>query len=256
MNRPAFAQTGNAGSEKRPTSHLPEDVAGELGKLQDFSFSYSQPGFYKLLEYFKNSSAIAEGEAPLAIDRWTDLLERSADYRGRLITITGTIGRNSPWQLLDERYRDIGPVWELQLRSPQHPILCKCILLGDASDLPLGASVTVTGRFVMIQQYYGESRRLNQAAVMMGIGPSVVIQRASAKPAIETNAQSPAFWIIGGGGLLVALVIVRRAARPRATPLETGRSPHPAPFSLADDLARWAATDDPSRHKETTVERK
>lgn len=256
LSRPAFARTDGTIHDERPTRKLPAGVASELGKLQDFSFSYSQPGFYALIEQIKSSGFSTERESPLVIDRWTDLLERSADYRGRLITITGVIGRNSPWQLIDERYCDIGPVWELQLRSPQHPILCKCILLGDASDLPLGASVTVTGRFVMIQQYYGESKRLGHAALMIGIGPSVVIQSASAKPTVESNTPSPAFLVTVGGGLLVAFVIVRRAARPRATPLEAHRSPHPAPFSLADDLARWAGTDDHARHNETTAERK
>lgn len=254
--RSAPAQSATSAAIVSGAAHLPEYVTSELAKLQDFSFSYAQPGFYALLEHIKQAGVTGEAEAPLAIERWTDLLERSADYRGRAITISGVIGRNTPWQLLNERFRDIGPVWELQLRNPNQPILCKCILIGDASDLPIGAAVTVTGRFVMNQQYYGESKRLSQAALMIGVGPSVVIQDAAHEHAGISSTPSSALIISIGAGLLIAYLILRRVARPRAIPLEALQTPHPAPFSLSDDLARWAAsTDEDPRDEENAGRR-
>src|SRR5262249_30056189 len=142
-----------------------------------FSFSYAQRGFYAVLQHVKRTGRASLDESePLIIGDWRELLERSSDYRGRAVTVTGLVGRNTAWKPLDPQQSSLGTVWELQLHRDDQPLICKCILVGDAGDIPIGARIEVTGVFVMIQQYYSESKRLRQAALLVGVGPTSLSQ--------------------------------------------------------------------------------
>jgi hypothetical protein len=93
----------------------------------------------------------------------------------------------------------------------------------------------------MIRQYYSATNRLRQAALLIGNGPTLV--SVPARPHV-TRSQSS--WIVGAViagtvALLVVWILLRRsAARARQVP-RTPRATGPAPLSLADDLATWAA---------------
>ncbi|MBI5865651.1 MAG: hypothetical protein HZB38_14310 [Planctomycetes bacterium] len=236
----AQSEPASAPSQRAATSQ-----PAQLSRIEDFSFSYAQPDVYALLERVREQGIASAGE-PLAVTRWTDLLERSADYRGKMITVTGVIGRNSPWRLLDEQYAHLGVITELQLQRDDQPISCKCLLVGEAADLPLGAEVTVSGVYVMIQQYYSEARRLRQAAVLVGVGPSQVVQ--SVKKAAPQRSPTVGLVAAACAALVIVWLILRRTvSRRESVRLDRLRAEHPAPRNLSEELTDWAQRDDPSQ---------
>lgn len=238
LARFAAAQSDDVAS--RPRDTLPP----ELAQIDDFSFSYAQPGFYAVLTHVKRTGVAALSDSePLPIADWRDLLERSADYRGRSVTIEGIVGRNSPWKPLDPQHQSLGTVWELQLHRDDQPLICKCILVGDAGDIPIGARIELTGVYVMIQQYYSESKRLRHAALLVGVGPTKVSQAAPHKPN-PARENWVGVVLALAAGLILAWVLLRRhmASRPPLDHREL-RAENAAPLHLADDLAAWARRD-------------
>jgi len=235
----------SAAQTSRPTTtaavepELPAAVRQALASTEDSAFSFDQPGFYATLEFVKQCPhSPGFQEEPLIVDDWRDLLERPGEFRGRPITITGTIGRNkAPYRLPTRPH--LGQICQLELTKPDQPLACTLILTENASDLPLGASITVTGYFVMIRQYHGPSRRLQQAALLVAPGPTSIGQRVD-RP---DTGQEHWPWVFGATiiGLLVGIIILRRSTRSSQSPdLRTLRARRPTPISLADDLADWA----------------
>lgn len=218
------------------------NAATALSSIHDFSFSYAQPGFYALLRRVK-AHGLDASEAARTNERWTDFLERPADFRGQIVHLRGTVGGNRRWKHESAEYADLGYLSEMQLTKADEPIICKVILSGDASDIPLGAIVDVDAYFVTIQHYYGESKRQHQAAVFVGQGPSIVSTAGPGRPA------QPAFdWtgpiVAATAGLLIAYLILRRSVHGRR-PVAALRASREAPLHLADELAEWTRTDDP-----------
>lgn len=232
----ALAQT------TQPAPELPEQVHAELRPVEDFSFSFAQPGFYALLEHLKTTrQSPGHARQPLEIDDWTTLLERPADFRGLPITIEGLVGRNKVWRFQQEQYRHLGTVWQLELWRSDQPIAATLILTDDATDIPVGATLRVTGYFVMIRQYYSEAKRLRHSALLVAHGPTLVSQTV-ARP----RARSTANWILGlvitgTAALLVIWFLLRRSVGRTRRTTQTLRASTRAPVSLADDLAAWAA---------------
>jgi hypothetical protein len=237
----ALAQPVRSASQAAPAG------LEQLAEIDDFSFSYAQRGFYAVLEHVKRTGrATLDDAEPLAIRDWRALLERSPDYRGRTVTVEGLVGRNSAWKPLDPQQQALGTVWELQLHRDDQPLICKCILVGDAGDIPLGARLEVTGVFIMIQQYYSDSKRLRQAALLVGVGPTSVSQ------AVPRRAEEPArSWM----GVILALLVglglawflLRRHLHERSSAdFAALRAQRAAPLHLADDLAAWTRQDEPN----------
>jgi hypothetical protein len=235
----AFAQAAVASSQSSDSAWV------DLAHIEDFSFSYAQRAFYSVLDRVRQTGVAALDERePLTIIDWKTLLERSADYRGRAVIVEGVVGRNSAWKPLDERQQALGTVWELQLHRDDQPLICKCILVGDAGDIPIGARVTLSGVFVMIQQYYSESKRLRQAALLVGVGPTTVSQATGSKAPQRSDTLTGAIFALLTG-LALAWFLLRRhmqadKARDAARAASASR---PAPVSLAEDLAAWANED-------------
>jgi hypothetical protein len=219
-------------------AELPPDVAAAVQSIEDFSFSFSQPGFYALARAVK--AGAMETAEPVRIDDWRTLLERSAEFRGRRVEIEGVVERNAAWRSVDPAHADLGPLWELQVARDDMPLICKLVLTQDAGDIPLKARVRCAGYFLMIQQYYSGSKRLRQAALLVAQGPTEVSHpapQAGDVPALRGYGPLAAAL----AGLLVAYLLLRRRGgrAPRgAAPMP---SPTPAPFSVADDLAAWAS---------------
>src|SRR5262249_45147678 len=158
-----------------------------------------------LLTYVR---ATPQSEAePTPISDWRELLERPAGFRGRLLQVEGTLGRNSSWTW----HSPSGEVLlsQFELSRPHPPIACTLVFAAPADDLPIGAQVTVSGYFLMIRNYYDSAHRLRQAALLVGRGPTRV---AVGGPARSISNPLAWRWIIAalGGGLLVAWLILRR----------------------------------------------
>ena len=229
-------------AQSRPISELPDSVRTALEQTEDSSFSFSQPGFYAVLEYLKAADRPPGSVQPsVEIADWTALLERPADFRGLPVTIEGIVGRNTAWRFEQQEQRHLGRVWQLELWQASQPIAATLILTQDASDIPIGSTIRVTGYFVMIRQYYSQTRQVRQAALLVAQGPTM-ISRAVARPATRPMSD----WILGlvitgTAALLVVWLLLRRSVGHGSSPRSSLRASKPAPTSLADDLAAWAA---------------
>lgn len=218
---------------------LPESVRTELARIEDFSFSFSQPGFYAVLEAVRAARYPPGHESGAEhVADWRALLERPADFRGRAVTIEGVVGRNAPWRRTDDPGPQHDPVWQLELARDGQPIACTVVLTADASDVPIGATVTVTGYFVMVRQYYTASHRVAQAALLVGHAPTR-ISRPAPLGASSDSRRTLGLLAAIGAGLAIAWVALRHAAR-RRRPEHEIHARHAAPLNLSQDLARWA----------------
>jgi len=236
------ARTAGAGqADTQPSSPLPPPALRQLDSIEDFSFSFAQPGFYAVLEYVRAGGTIPE-QPPVAIrvDDWRRFLERPADFRGMPVIVEGVVGRNSAWRHLRPPYRDLGTLWQIELRRRGQPIACTLILTAPAGDIPVGSTIRVAGLFVMVRRYYDAAGRKRQAALLVARGPTLVQTTGRSEPTTPPALWSAALVVAIGGLLVVWLLLRRRATRsvPRLTTLKASR---PAPFSVAEDLARWAA---------------
>jgi len=240
----ANAQPSQPASATSRSAELPADVLAALEAVEDFSFNFDHPAFYALLEHVK-SSALSPGHArePVEIEDWRILLERPADFRGEPITIEGVVGHNRAWRHLRDEHRRLGTVWQLELKRGDQPIACTVILTHEASDIPLDATIRVTGYFVMIRQYYSETNRVQQAALLVAQAPTLIARDVAGAP---RSPRSRWVWlvIVATGGLLAAWILLRRSTAGGPRDPRTLHAERSAPVSLADDLAAWAAEDD------------
>lgn len=230
-------------AQETPSAPLPADVRAELTGVVDFSFSYDGPALDALLRFLRGGAP--EAVDPLVVERWSDLLERPRDFRGVPVTVHGVVVRCSAWRFQQPDRAQLGTIHELQLRREDQPIICKLVCTSDVSDLAIGSTVTATGYFLTIQQYYSETNRLHQAAVLVGVGPTRI-----ESPAPRPSAVPEASWIVGIlcallGGLVVAWLLLRRAAARPEPPQRVLRAERPAPMNLSQDLADWARTQEP-----------
>ncbi len=231
---------------------LPGQVRDALVAIQDFSFSYAQPGFYALLEYMRadpdfDPAAGRGGAAGMPLTDWRILLERPADFRGRPVCIEGVVRRSTAWRHQQPQYAALGTLWELQLSRRDQPLVCKLLLTEPAVDVPLGATLRVTGIFTTIQHYYSETHQLRQAAVLVARGPSQIAVAAK-PPSSELGDWSRAGGLLAAGiaGLTLVWLLLRRST---ARPLD-GSAPHATQtpgISLADQLQTWAETEQVGR---------
>ena len=237
----ALSTLGAFAQNSRPANELPDDVQAALETIEDFSFSFSQPGFYAVLEHVKTmSGSPGQAREAVLIDDWTALLERPADFRGLPVAIEGIVGRNKAWRFEQEQHRHLGTVWQLELWRADQPIAATLILTDDASDIPVGATIRVTGYFVLIRQYHSGTRQIRQAALLVGHGPTLVSQTAAPTRTRSASSSLVGMVVAVTLALLVVWILLRRSVvRTRRT---TGalRASRPAPVSLADELAAWA----------------
>jgi hypothetical protein len=227
------------------TSELPPEVQVALRSTQDLAFNFDQPGFYALVRWVQqmpHSPGFAQ--APVEVTNWQDLLERPADFRGRVVTITGVVGRNKvPYTLRSAP--DIAPLSQLELHQPDQPLACTAILTQAATDIPLGTTVRITGYFLMVRQYYEDARHVRQAALVIAPGPT---ELSRAQPLAGGEYDNPLDWrwVLAaiGLGLLITILLLRWNARAPRTELRDLHASHAAPTSLAEDLAQWARRDE------------
>lgn len=238
---PAGASSTSPGAD---SAVLPPAVAAEVATVRDLAFDFDQPGFYAVLDFVRgNPLPPAAVEASPRVEDWAELLERPRSFRGRLITIEGVVGHNKAWMLAPDA-RPPGPtVWQLELSGTRpQPIAATAILTQDASDIPLGATVRLTGIFVMIRQYHGRGGQARQAALLVAPGPiSVERTGAAAVPIGPTIGMG--LLAAAAAGLLIAWLLLRRtrpATRSRPAALQATRH---APMNLAADLADWSRSD-------------
>jgi len=227
--------------QSQPAAGLPATVRAALEQTDDFAFSFSQPGFYALLDYLKTAERPPGfAHPPIAIEDWSVLLERPADFRGLPLTIEGRVGRNTAWRFEQPEQRHLGQVWQLELWAANQPIAATVILTQDAGDIAIGSTIRVTGYFVMIRQYYSETKRVRQAALLVAQGPTLISHTVTHAETRPTSDWILGLVITGTAALLGVWLLVRRSVGRGRSPRSTLHASGPAPQSLADDLAVWA----------------
>lgn len=242
----AVGQESQPGSASGDPSELPPAVLAELDTLNDFAFDFDRPAFYALLRHVRDSPhPPGHAQDPVVVETWRDFAERPRDFRGVAVTVEGVVGANRGYELI--RHRDFGRLWQLELSGTQ-PQACACTVIctEPADDVPLGATVRVTGYFVMMRSYVASSQRTQTAALLVAAGPTRVAAGAARR---EERPPAAALWswLIAplALGLLLAWILLRRAAAGRRRTDLRELNPRPAaPQSLSDDLARWAESDE------------
>ncbi|MFO0837486.1 MAG: hypothetical protein U1D55_03100 [Phycisphaerae bacterium] len=226
---------------------LAVELRAALSDLRDFTMDFSNPAFYGLVRHVAGTNTA--DSPPVALQHWTELAERPRDFRGRRVTISGRVGRNSGYEVRAPEARGLGTLWQLELSRGDEQIACTLILTQDASDIPIGAWVEATGYFLMVRQYAGASNRIRQAALIIARGPT----------SISTHEEQPVEWrqlaTWGGGtllvGLLLAWILLRRAASAPVRHDPSGLHATSAPaVNLAKDLQAWAEQTPPSAQDE------
>jgi hypothetical protein len=233
------------GQDSRPVdAELPPAVRAALDQTENGCFNFAQPGFYAVVDFVRHCPhSPGFRETPLAVHNWHDLLERALDLRGRVVTITGTVGRNKdPYTL--QTHPELGPLCQLELHRPDQPITCTIICTENAAAVPVGAELEITGYFVMIRRYLGPSQRQQQAALIVAPGPSVI---SLAAPRATDPGTLDWRWMMSAvvAGILVTLWLLRWSRRAAHRDPHTLRAERTAPMNLADDLADWAASEPP-----------
>jgi hypothetical protein len=235
----AVLATTGAAQSTQPTLWAPA-VDAALAQTRDFGLDFDQPGFWAVVEAIKRDPPGALlGERP-PLDDWRELLERPREFRGRTLTIEGTINRNRGWKALARP--ELGELWQVELHRAGQPLNVTAVFTQSAADLPLGATIRFTGVFVLVRQYYDAQNRLRQAALFVAQGPTLIAQPGPPPPARLSWGYLAASV---AGGLLLTWLIIRRSARPRPPKLAELRASHPAPLNLADELSHWAEHDPP-----------
>src|SRR5262249_1453815 len=159
------------------------------------------------------------------------------------ITVEGVVGVNRGYE--HARQRDLGKVWQLELTGTRpQPCACTVVCTEDAGDVPLGATIRITGYFVMIRNYLGPSQRTQSAALLVAAGPTQIA--GATRPAAAPGAVGW-YWFVGPAtvGLLIAWILIRRASAGRAKhDIRSLAARNAAPQDLSGDLADWAGRDD------------
>lgn len=221
---------------------LPPAVLAALAGIEDFSYNFDHPGYYALLAFVKRGGAEpGMTYPPVEVADWREFVERPAEFRGRAVTITGVIGRNKD-PYTHAHHPQLGPVWQVELSRPDLPLSATVIFTNDVSDLPLGATIRLTGYFVKINRYPTPAGRPGLAALLISPGPTQI-----SLPAATTTGDAPDWrWLMVAValGLLAAYVLLRRSVRPRVPRFRDLQPSRPAPLNLAQDLSEWAAQGD------------
>lgn len=224
----ALVGVSRAPAQSRPSA---------LENVQDYSLQLDQPAFFGLLDEVAVHPLPTETPEPVP---WRELLERPASHRGEWILVTGRVGRFSEWKFADAalaaRY---GRVWQFELHANAEPIACTLIVLSDPGPVPIGAEVIANGRFLAIRQYLDARGTPRHAALV--ISPGILsVQQTSQR----TDSSAESTWITAMcavvGGLLLAVLLVRRQSHGRISNARELQSQRPAPMNLADDLEAWA----------------
>lgn len=237
-----------AGPPTQPAAlpwELSANVRAALDATEDFALNFDQPGFYAVVAAVKHSPhSPGHTQEPLVVEDWRSLLERPSDFRGRAITLEGQVGRNKTPYVLN-RLREVGPVGQIELYRDDQPLAVTAICTGDVQDVPLDATIRMTGYFVMIRQYHG-TRRMQQAALIVTPGPTMI-----SRPAPQVGGGLAGRWLFlllaVGVGLLLAVLLIRHTRGPRRD-VRRLHSRGPAPVNLAEDLEAWSSTEQRDGH--------
>ncbi|MGE0479175.1 MAG: hypothetical protein AB7Q17_01765 [Phycisphaerae bacterium] len=233
-------------SAPAPVRELPTELDALLATVEDLRFDFDHPAFYALAAHVRSHPPPGHLGAAVTVSDWRELLERPRDYRGHAVTIEGVVGRNRSLQLLS--HPELGTLWQLELSRPSEPLACTVVLTSASDDVPLGATVRVTGYFLLNRQYHARAGQVRQAVLLVAPGVSQII--TSGAPPIDSPGFTPG-WVIAAliVGMIAAWLMLRQRTQRAVHDPVALRARRAAPQNLSADLAAWAedASDLPGR---------
>ena len=246
-----YAQESQPTSRQAATEELPERLVALLNDVEDFSYDFDLPAYYALFEFVQHSpQPPGFARKPIVVTDWRELIERPADFRGLPITVEGVVGRNKD-PYTHNHHPELGKVWQVELRRHDQSTTCTVIFTSDVSDLPLGATIRVTGYFVKINRYPTKSGTPGLAALLVAPGPTEVSRPAPAhERGLDWRWMTAAIVV----ALIVTAILLRRSGRVTRRDVHTLRARAPAPLNLADDLAEWAESEPPDADQDNRGE--
>lgn len=233
-----IAHTSQSESPLPFDTALPDDLIALLAAVKDGRPNFDVPAYYALVRYVQQGTTPPELIAPAEpLANWSDLADQPSEYRGKVITIRGLVGRNKSHRYLGE-HADLGQVWQLELRAPGQPMSMTVICTDDVSDVPIDGEIVISGYFLMLRQFQTASGKIRYGGLMIAGGPTRISTGTPLPPQREGQLE---LWIGAvAAGLLVAFLLIRRRQRGSVHDIRSLRSENPAPLSLADDLAEWS----------------
>jgi hypothetical protein len=220
---------------------LPAPLATQLHEVEDFAPHFDFPAYYALVEHVKsNPQTLGPQVEPTVIEDWETILATPSAFRGQVVRITGRVGMNKP----PHRYPNhpaLGYLRQLELYQPGSPLSATVICTSDVSDLPIDATVTIDAYFFSIKTFQTRRGIERRSLVLVGIAPLVV---ETAQASDQGDAGPDYAWLlaIGGGGLLIAWILLRWANRTPVAARDSLRARRAAPVNLSADLDAWAST--------------
>lgn len=247
--------------EQLAVEALPAEALAQIAAIRDYTLDFDHPGFYAVVEHVRRHGVRGATPDVQPLADWRELAERPRAFRGQPVTITARVGHNRAWAL-PSRPR-LGTLHQLELFDPRQPIAITAILTGAAEDIPIASEITLTGYFVMMRSYLTTGGQTRQAALLVADGPATLLRAA---PPANTPLLGRGDALTGvitavAAGLLIALLLLRRAARGRtatrlAAALRTreddtwieeaadpASSPHPADAPRAPGESRMEPPD-------------
>jgi hypothetical protein len=233
-----------------PVNHeLPTDLDQALTTIEDFTYDFDHPAYYRLLEFVQNSPQ-APGFAgePIAVNDWRTLIERPADYRGLPVTVEGVVGRNKD-PYTHTRHPELRPVSQVELSRPDQPATCTIVFTQDVCDIPVGSTIRVTGYFAKINRFPRQAAEPGLSALIVASGPNQV-SRAAVRPAAGPDWRWMMLAVVCG--LVITVFMLRRARRFHRHDLRNIQVDGQPRMNLAADLAAWAEREPPDRQPPQT----
>ncbi|NIA21926.1 MAG: hypothetical protein GWP05_08200, partial [Anaerolineaceae bacterium] len=164
---------------------------------------------------------------------YRNLLEGPVLYRGKPVTVSGTVGRVSEFPVDIEELPSVETMWVVEIFQPskgQQAWVCTLLVSEDPGDLKIGQSeVRMKGYFYKLRSYEVEDEKedvwIHQCPVVVGRYVEVVTKQTGATPAGSLLGSRETVLIIATVvGLLVLMLIVllfirrftaRRVTRPQ-----------------------------------------
>lgn len=233
----AIAENANESitpADPEGSATLPANLQQPLAKIEDFTYHFDQPGFYATVEHMK--SADDDPATAIDINDWRTLVERPNDFRGRLVRIRGTVGRNkAPYKL--ESRPELGLLTQLELSQPTHGVSATVISTEDVGDIALGADAEFVGRFVMVRNFHTDNGRVGQAVLIVSPGPLSLSEPMPTNAAAELPALGKWLFLSAVAALVIVWILVKRANRMGSRTIFEQRAETDTVANLEDYLA-------------------
>lgn len=213
-----------------------------LGDVRDHEFGFDDEAFYWFCEKARTDAnasryEAAEDEAPVV---WRHLLERPADFRGRVVLVRGRLMRHERYTVAGREH--LGTLHQCELVDPDTRAICTVVLTEDPGEIRHRSMVACKGFFIKVRSFATDSGDTGTGPLVVGRRLKVVaLPPAGAE--VGTFGAMGAKWVVGATvalGLLWVFLRRHAAGRPVSDELPRGQAastpPSQADFDWIDTI--------------------